>query len=221
MPLQQRGELGLRRDAAPATRRTRKCSTWPATTIWACLVIRGSSRAASGHCRCGGRAPPGRGWSPGRPNCTPQLEARARRVRRRTRGAGLLLGLSGQPRRAHRAGRPGRHDRLRRGATTPRSSTHAGCPDRRWTVVPHRDLDKIDAALVARRPTHALVVTDAVFSVDGDLAPIAAICTTIARRHGAILVVDEAHALGVVGERGQARSSRPPGWRRRRTSCAR
>jgi 8-amino-7-oxononanoate synthase len=70
------------------------------------------------------------------------------------------------------------------------------------TVVPHRDLDKLEGALAAVDVPDALVVTDAVFSVDGDLAPLAAM-HVIARRHGAILVVDEAHALGVVGPQGR------------------
>jgi 8-amino-7-oxononanoate synthase len=69
-------------------------------------------------------------------------------------------------------------------------------------VVPHRDLDKIDAALAAADTAHKLVVTDAVFSVDGDLADIESV-HAVARRHDALLVVDEAHALGVVGPRGQ------------------
>src|SRR5439155_25502071 len=43
---------------------------------------------------------------------------------------------------------------------------------------------------------------DAVFSVNGDAAPVDELHRT-ARRHGALLVVDEAHALGVVGERGE------------------
>jgi 8-amino-7-oxononanoate synthase len=70
------------------------------------------------------------------------------------------------------------------------------------TVVPHRDLDKLDAALAGVDAPSRVVVTDAVFSVDGDLAPLAAM-HTIARRHGALLVVDEAHAFGVVGRAGR------------------
>lgn len=68
-------------------------------------------------------------------------------------------------------------------------------------VVPHADPDKIDAALHNADTPHSLVVTDSVFSVHGDLAPLAAIHERV-RQHGALLVVDEAHALGVVGAGG-------------------
>jgi 8-amino-7-oxononanoate synthase len=70
------------------------------------------------------------------------------------------------------------------------------------TVVPHRDVAKVDAALAARDTAHAVVVTDAVFSVDGDVAPLADLHRAC-RSHGALLVVDEAHALGVVGPGGR------------------
>jgi 8-amino-7-oxononanoate synthase len=69
-------------------------------------------------------------------------------------------------------------------------------------VVPHRDLDKLDAALAVADTEHSVVVTDAVFSVSGDLAALPAM-HEIAQRHQAILVVDEAHSLGVVGARGE------------------
>lgn len=69
------------------------------------------------------------------------------------------------------------------------------------TVVPHRDLAKVEAALAAAGTEHALLVTDAVFSVDGDLADLAAL-HALAQAAGALLVVDEAHALGVVGDGG-------------------
>ncbi|HYX44469.1 MAG TPA: 8-amino-7-oxononanoate synthase [Acidimicrobiales bacterium] len=57
----------------------------------------------------------------------------------------------------------------------------------------HRDLDHLAALLEGdRRP--ALVVTDTVFSMDGDVAPVAEIAE-LCRRHRALLVVDEAHAV--------------------------
>lgn len=68
-------------------------------------------------------------------------------------------------------------------------------------VTPHRDVDKIDAVLATVDTPHALVVTDAVFSVDGDLAPLPAL-HAVCRARGALLVVDEAHSIGVIGEGG-------------------
>lgn len=70
------------------------------------------------------------------------------------------------------------------------------------TVVGHRDVAAVDAALTAAGSEHRLVVTDAVFSVDGDLAPLAQL-HAVTRAHGALLVVDEAHALGVIGPAGR------------------
>lgn len=70
------------------------------------------------------------------------------------------------------------------------------------TVVPHRDVDKFEAALATVDTPHAMVVTDAVFSVDGDVAPLADL-HRISQQYQAILVVDEAHSLGVVGPEGR------------------
>ncbi|TDD84741.1 8-amino-7-oxononanoate synthase [Actinomadura rubrisoli] len=72
----------------------------------------------------------------------------------------------------------------------------------RVVIVPHRDTVAVERALAGRDEDHAVVVTDAVFSVDGDLAPLAGLHRAV-RAHGALLIVDEAHALGVVGERGR------------------
>ena len=69
-------------------------------------------------------------------------------------------------------------------------------------VYPHADLDALGHALAAVSGRDAVIVTDAVFSMDGDLAPLTGI-VELARRHGARVVVDEAHATGVVGATGR------------------
>ena len=73
----------------------------------------------------------------------------------------------------------------------------------RATALPyrHNDAGGLDDLL---RKTHArrrMVVTESVFSMDGDLAPLEALGET-ASRHDALLVVDEAHTIGVFGEGG-------------------
>jgi 8-amino-7-oxononanoate synthase len=72
----------------------------------------------------------------------------------------------------------------------------------RVVVTPHRSLAAVERALAARPEPYALVVSDSVFSTDGRRAPVADL-HRVARRHGALLLLDEAHALGVVGPRGQ------------------
>ncbi|HEV7824500.1 MAG TPA: 8-amino-7-oxononanoate synthase [Mycobacteriales bacterium] len=69
-------------------------------------------------------------------------------------------------------------------------------------VTPHLDVAAVERALSARDTQHAAVVTDSVFSVDGDVAPLAAL-HAVTRAHGALLIVDEAHALGVLGPDGR------------------
>jgi 8-amino-7-oxononanoate synthase len=69
-------------------------------------------------------------------------------------------------------------------------------------VAAHRDVAAVERALGERAEERAVVVTDAVFSVDGQAARLGALAATC-RRHGALLVVDEAHALGVIGPGGR------------------
>src|SRR3984885_4005975 len=70
----------------------------------------------------------------------------------------------------------------------------------------HGDVAHTEALLAEHRGrhTHALIATDGVFSMDGDLAPLEAL-SALAKRHDAWLLVDDAHGLGVVGHgRGSA-----------------
>ncbi|MEU5960224.1 8-amino-7-oxononanoate synthase [Micromonospora parva] len=68
-------------------------------------------------------------------------------------------------------------------------------------VTPHADVDAVAAALASAPGRPAVVVTESIFSVDGDLAPLARL-HSVARRHGALLLVDDAHALGLTGPAG-------------------
>jgi len=67
---------------------------------------------------------------------------------------------------------------------------------------PHRDMNRLEKLLQqtgsARR---RLIITDSVFSVDGDVAPLADL-VSLKARYGAWLMIDEAHATGVLGETG-------------------
>jgi 8-amino-7-oxononanoate synthase len=69
----------------------------------------------------------------------------------------------------------------------------------RVAVTPHRDVDAVDAALSSRDEERALVITDSVFSADGALAPLREL-HEVCRRNRALLLVDEAHGLGVRGD---------------------
>ncbi|MBK8591839.1 MAG: aminotransferase class I/II-fold pyridoxal phosphate-dependent enzyme [Sandaracinaceae bacterium] len=84
-------------------------------------------------------------------------------------------------------------------------------PDRRLSAEPrpgrryrHTDLGHLRDLLVAQRSKahRAFIVTDALFSMDGDVAPLAAL-RTLANEFEASLYVDEAHSVGVLGPAGR------------------
>ena len=73
-----------------------------------------------------------------------------------------------------------------------------------FRVYPHRDVERLEAALKHREGKYRriLIVTEGVFSMDGDLAPLADIAQ-LARRHNAWLLIDDAHGAGVFGSQGR------------------
>lgn len=66
----------------------------------------------------------------------------------------------------------------------------------------HSDLDHVERLLAERESPRALVVAESIYSVLGDAAPVADLVALTAE-YGAVLVLDEAHAMGVAGERGE------------------
>jgi len=78
------------------------------------------------------------------------------------------------------------------------------------TVFAHRDVDALEEVLRRARAEggksgayrHVLVITDGVFSMDGDIAPLPGICE-VAERYEAAVFVDDAHASGVLGRNGR------------------
>ncbi|HET9482667.1 MAG TPA: 8-amino-7-oxononanoate synthase [Xanthomonadales bacterium] len=75
----------------------------------------------------------------------------------------------------------------------------ANCEAKRY---PHGDADGARRQLEARPGAAALLASDGVFSMDGDVAPLAALAA-VARDTGATLMVDDAHAVGVLGAQGR------------------
>ena len=92
------------------------------------------------------------------------------------------------------------------------ASLHAGSAGRRQIRFDHNDLGHLSALLDEHRdaPGPRLIVTESVFSMDGDRADIAAL-SALARRHDAFLYIDEAHATGVLGPQGRGLSAAHPG----------
>ena len=71
-------------------------------------------------------------------------------------------------------------------------------------VFEHKNLADAEAKLasVADQPGKKLLITDGVFSMDGDIGPLPALCD-LAEKYGAIMMVDDAHASGVLGRNGR------------------
>ncbi|MCC7484211.1 MAG: 8-amino-7-oxononanoate synthase [Burkholderiales bacterium] len=67
---------------------------------------------------------------------------------------------------------------------------------------PHLDLGALERLLAASRSRRRLIVTDAVFSMDGDIAPVAELAA-LAGRYDAWLLLDDAHGFGVLGAGGR------------------
>ncbi|MCW5665222.1 MAG: 8-amino-7-oxononanoate synthase [Piscinibacter sp.] len=66
----------------------------------------------------------------------------------------------------------------------------------------HADLEALAAALAASPARRKLILSDAVFSMDGDVADIAAL-HALAQRHDALLLLDDAHGFGLLGPQGR------------------
>lgn len=67
---------------------------------------------------------------------------------------------------------------------------------------PHNDMAALEKMLVASTAAHKIIVSDSVFSMDGDLAPLP-LLYALAEQYDAWLVIDDAHGFGVLGEQGK------------------
>ena len=71
-------------------------------------------------------------------------------------------------------------------------------------VFPHKNVARAEELLqeVAGEPGRKLVITDGVFSMDGDIGPLPALCD-LAEKYGAIMMVDDAHSSAILGRNGR------------------
>src|SRR5262249_20713852 len=67
---------------------------------------------------------------------------------------------------------------------------------------PHANVDALSQALASSRGKTKLIVSDGVFSMDGDIAPVPAL-VDLCERHDALLLLDDAHGFGVLGPEGR------------------
>jgi glycine C-acetyltransferase len=71
-------------------------------------------------------------------------------------------------------------------------------------VYPHKDVEACEKILkeIADRKCHKLLITDGVFSMDGDIAPLPQL-VELAEKYGCIMMIDDAHSSGVLGRNGR------------------
>ena len=71
-------------------------------------------------------------------------------------------------------------------------------------VFPHKDVEACEKILreLASRPVHKLLITDGVFSMEGDIAPLPEL-VKLAENYGCIMMIDDAHSSGVLGKNGR------------------
>lgn len=70
------------------------------------------------------------------------------------------------------------------------------------TIYRHSDMEDLKQKLHRSRARRKLIITDGVFSMEGDIAPLPQIIA-LSQKHGAILMVDDAHGTGILGEKGK------------------
>ena len=90
------------------------------------------------------------------------------------------------------------------------ASLHAGPAGHRQVRFRHNDCDHLEELMAANEGSPKLIVTESVFSMDGDRADVARL-VSLARAHDAFLYIDEAHATGVLGPEGRGLSAEHPG----------
>jgi 5-aminolevulinate synthase len=74
----------------------------------------------------------------------------------------------------------------------------SGCERKIWK---HNDLEDLERLLIEAGDRHKLIAFESVYSMDGDISPISAICD-LADKYGAMTYLDEVHAVGLYGPRG-------------------
>ena len=132
-----------------------------------------------------------------------RLEERLADVQGLRGGAAVRLRLPRQHRRDRGARRRAARSSSPTSSTTPASSTAAGSRRAETFVYRHGDLEHLAWGLREAGGRGSLIVTDGVFSMDGDVAPLRGAGASWRARHGCRLMVDEAHATGALGPGGR------------------